>query len=197
MEYANRSDSEDSRPHESHQKGSVRYYLRCLGLKYTVSQNSRYGKVCFDEVRVKELVATVISIKVELPPDRGAEKSKRQEFLTQNANKILDTHGQVVWGEHQTSDWLWNASDGVEEYTKDLVFENEGDRQVYAIFPITFSWQSSDTDYRLEKNIKLWIIAAAHHSVLTKMIPTKKRLYRPRLNLTCQSHLSRPLGMRR
>ena len=55
----------------------------------------------------------------------------RRDFFEQNVNMVLKTHGKRIWGIRATREWLLKASNGKEEYTRNLVYEDKTDREVY------------------------------------------------------------------
>jgi hypothetical protein len=151
---------------------SVRRIVRNLGLKCAKNNGSAdRGRTTFDDVRVKELAAAVNSLKADLPP--GTDKGSRLAFLTQKTIEILEAHGQAVWGEHGTREWLLKASDGVNDYTKDRVYEDKADRQVQ-INPKLPYLLLTNTNYRLEENINLWILAVSRVFMTNSLTESKR-----------------------
>jgi hypothetical protein len=122
--------SKNKSSYAKRRRPGVRGIVRSLGLKCSkYNDSANRGPTEFDDVRVKRLAVAGKSVKADLPP--ATDSSSRQAFLAQKTAEILKAYGRAVWPRQETREWLLKAGDGVNGYTKDLVYEDEADRQVY------------------------------------------------------------------
>tara|TARA_R110002003_G_scaffold121_23_gene10834 strand:- start:445 stop:3300 length:2856 start_codon:yes stop_codon:yes gene_type:complete len=95
--------------------------LAHLGLSRTAT--FRFGVWRFSNAHVNGLANAVAAIADALAP----ADVDRPETLQPHIDALLDDFGKRIWGKDEEREWLVKASDGVQGYERDLVYEDRED----------------------------------------------------------------------
>jgi hypothetical protein len=116
--------------HNGHQKLTVSKIIDSLGLKRKRGTGAKKGSPVFFNKNVRRLADGVISITDKMPKDLAGvlDYAVSPERLSSEVARVLRLLGNEIWGAHRERSWLLQASDGLEDYPRDLGYGNEHDR---------------------------------------------------------------------
>lgn len=106
--------------------------LDCLGLRQSNERSSKRGRPKFDSQVITQLSDAVADIASKLPEDAEEliSTAMNSVSLDKEVSGLLAKFGAMIWSKEKNRPWLLKASDGVKNYSKDLVYENLPDRAV-------------------------------------------------------------------
>ena len=86
----------------------------------------------FDHPSVHQLAKGIADVAAKLPKDAAEliDVAVDTTRLDADVAELLDRFGAEIWGRESERTWLVEASNGVENYEKNLVFEEAMDRLV-------------------------------------------------------------------
>ncbi|KAF9697219.1 hypothetical protein EKO04_004854 [Ascochyta lentis] len=124
-----------------------------LGLKQ-VNTGPHPGRPVFHFDSATQLTKAITEASTQLPTTLeellDAATATGYAPVREHVADLLSRFGNEIWGAKKERTWLLQASDGEAEYQKDLVFENNADRDVLAY------------------HLRLWILAKAFNTIRHK-----------------------------
>ncbi|KAF2133496.1 hypothetical protein P153DRAFT_393315 [Dothidotthia symphoricarpi CBS 119687] len=126
--------------------------LRGLGLRQSDGRISDHGKPKFDNQTVK-LLADAVAKTVGILPTIASDlvnTAIHDVDLDGDVSDLLNKFGAKIWGAGKDRSWLFKATDGVENYPRDLTYENQADRAVLRYY------------------LRLWILIKAFNCLRNK-----------------------------
>lgn len=144
----------------------MRNVMNALGLKGAGrSANSGKGKLQFNTTAVIQLDASVSVLARSLPKTlaRLVNVAVDVTALSAGITDLLDRFGEDIWSRDIERSWLLQASDGVEGYGKDLVFEDASDRRMYVYCSLHHSLLLTYI-HSIHHHLRIWTLLKAFNT---------------------------------